>query len=286
MSDRPRRRARLIEHGRAAFETLLLERVLRRPFVFEDSRGLRYVLYPGENARAYLDNRGNYEVAETRFCGDVLSPGDVAVDVGANIGLYTLLFSRLVGEHGRVHSFEPAPENARRLRVNLLLNGAENVHLAEQAVYSRSGTVTLNLFGEGLGPWNTLGRPTLPDPFNPGRTVSPSSSVDVPATTLDEYAAAALIDRIALLKIDVEGAEPDVLAGAARLLAEHRIGTIMFEVSLPQSETLGHDATEPFAQLEAAGYATHRIEPDGSLGARVARAEERYANYAAVLADG
>src|SRR5215210_7228240 len=106
---------------RARVETLLLERVLKRPFVFEDARGLRYVLYPGENARAYLDNRGNYEVAETLFCESVLRPGDVAVDIGANIGLYTLLFSRLVGEEGRVYAFEPAAENARRLRVNLLL---------------------------------------------------------------------------------------------------------------------------------------------------------------------
>ena len=269
---------------RARVETLLLERVLKRPFVFEDARGLRYVLYPGENARAYLDNRGNYEVAETLFCESVLRPGDVAVDIGANIGLYTLLFSRLVGEEGRVYAFEPAAENARRLRVNLLLNDAENVLLAEKAVYSRSGTVTLNLFGEGLGPWNTLGRPTLPDPFDPGRTVTPSSSVEVPATTLDEQAESAGIDRIALLKIDVEGAEPDVLAGAARLLEERRVRTILFEVSLPQAAGLGHDATEPFAELEAAGYASHRIGPDGSLGPRVTRAEERYANYAAVPA--
>lgn len=270
---------------RARIDAILLERILRRPFVYEDSHGLRYVLYPGENARIYLDNGGNYEVAETRLCERVLASGDVAVDVGANIGLYTLQFSRLVGEQGRVHAFEPAPENARRLRINVLLNGAGNVHVSECAVYSSSGSVTLNLFEQRLGSWNTLGSPTLPDPFNRGHTIAPSASLDVPATTLDEYAEDAGIDRIALLKVDVEGAEPDVLAGAAELLAARRIGTILFEVSLPQAASLGHDATMPFAQLAAAGYATHRIQVDGSLGERVTRAEERYANYAAVPAD-
>ena len=269
---------------RSRIEALLLERVLRRPFVFEDARGLRYVLYPGENARAYLDNRGNYEVAETRFCESVLRPGDTAIDVGANIGLYTLLFSKLVGGSGRVHAFEPAPANARRLRVNLLLNEADNVTVEDAAVYSRGGTVTLNLFPEHLGPWHTLGRPELPDPFEPGRTLAPTASVDVPATTLDDYAERTGIERVALLKIDVEGAEPDVLEGAARLLAERRVGTILFEVSLPQSASLGHEPTEPFAQLAAAGYTSRRIEPDGSLGPPVERADERYANYAAAPA--
>jgi FkbM family methyltransferase len=270
---------------RSRIETLLLERVLRRPFVFEDDRGLKYVLYPGENARAYIANRGNYELGETRFCERVLRAGDVAVDVGANIGLYTLLFSRLVGPEGRVHAFEPAPGNARRLRVNLLLNAADNVELSERAVFSRTGTVTLNLFEQRLGSWHSLGRPELPDPFQPGRTVAPSNSIEVESLTLDAYAASAGLDRIALLKIDVEGAEPDVLSGAMGLLERRAIGAVLFEVSLPQAASLGHDPSEPFAHLARLGYETRRIEADGSLGATVTRAEDRYANYVAVAAD-
>ena len=266
---------------RSRIETILLERVLRRPFVFEDARGLRYVLYPGENAAAYLDNRGNYEIAETRFCERLLQPGDVAVDVGANIGLYTLLFSQLVGADGRVHSFEPAPENVRRLRVNLLLNDAENVTANQAAVFSRPGSLTLNLFDPRLGSWHSLGRPELPDPFAPGRTIAPTGAVEVEAVTLDGYADAAGREEIALLQIDVEGAEPDVLTGATRLLERRAVGAILFEVSLPQAESLGHEPSEPFAQLERLGYESRRIEPDGRPGTRVARADERYANYVA-----
>jgi FkbM family methyltransferase len=269
---------------RSRFETLMLERVLRRPFVFEDARGLRYVLYPGENAAAYLNNRGNYEIAETRLCERLLQPGDVAVDVGANIGLYTLLFSQLVGVAGRVHSFEPAPENARRLRVNLLLNEADNVEAQQAAVFSRPGTLTLNLFDARLGAWHSLGRPELPNPFAPGETITPTGTIEVEAVTLDGYADSAGLEQIALLKIDVEGAEPDVIAGATGLLERRAIGAILFEVSLPQAESLGHDAGEPFAQLQELGYNSRRIEPDGRPGAHVDRADERYANYLAVRA--
>ncbi len=270
---------------RSRIETLLLERVLRRPFVYEDSRGLRYVLYPGENAAAYLDNRGNYEIAETRLCERLLQPGDAAVDVGANIGLYTLLFSSLVGVEGRVHSFEPAPENLRRLRVNLLLNGAENVEAHQAALFSRPGVLTLNLFDSRLGAWHSLGRPELPNPFTPGEMIAPTGTVEVEAITLDDYAASAGLERIALLKIDVEGAEPDVLAGATGLLERKAVGAILFEVSLPQAESLGHDPSEPFAQLTQLGYESRTIEPDGRPGRRAERAEARYANYVAVPAD-
>lgn len=270
---------------RSRVEALLLERVLRRPFVFEDARGLRYVLYPGENARAYIDNRGNYELGETFYCERVLASGGVAVDVGANIGLYTLLFAKLVAPGGRVFAFEPSPENARRLRVNLLLNEVAHVTVEETAVFSRGGTVTLNLFEDRLGPWHSLGRPELPDPFAAGRTVAPTRSVDVPAVTLDEYAERNRIERIDLLKIDVEGAEPDVLAGATGLLQARRVGSILFEVSLPQLESLGHEPTEPFSRLAAAGYTSRRVAADGSLGPPATRAEERYANYVASAGD-
>ena len=267
---------------RSRLDSLLLERVLKRPFVFEDRRGLRYVLYPNENAQAYLDNGGNYELAETRYCERVLRPGDVAVDVGANIGLYTLLFSQLVGPRGQVHAFEPAPANARRLRVNLLLNDVANVSVEEAAVYSRDGSVTLNLFDDRLGSWHTLGRPELPDPFRPGHTLAPAGAIEVPAVTLDDYAARHGLEQIALLKVDVEGAEPDVLAGAAGLLEQKAVGAILFEVSLPQAESLGHDGLEPFERLAAAGYVSSRITSDGTLGRRVTQAADRYANYVAV----
>ena len=267
--------------SRAELATLVLDDVLRLPLLYEDDRGLSYVLYPGENAGVYFEHGGNYEQAETRFCERVVSAGDVVLDVGANIGLYTLLCGRLVGDSGRVWSFEPEPRNATRLRVNLLLNGLRNVEVVEAAVFRESGTVALNVFAPSFGAWHTLGRLELPDPFRPGELATPVDTVDVPAVTLDGHCAAEGIERVGLLKLDVEGAEVDVLVGARRLLAEGGIRTILFEVSLPQVEGLGHEPADAFRVLGEHGYACHALADHGLPGPRTETAEDRYANYVA-----
>lgn len=260
----------------------MLDEVLRHPIVYEDSRGLRYVLRPGENARAYLEAGGNYEVAETRFCERYLEPGMTAVDAGAHIGLYTLLFARLVGPEGRVYAFEPAPTNHRRLVENLALNAAENVVVEQAALYREPGRMTLHLFPEELGAWHSLGEPALADPSVAYATIAPSSAVEVEAVTLDKYAPRHGLGRIDLLKVDVEGAEADVLAGARATLASGRVGAVLFEVSKPQTEALGHGPGAAFEELHAAGFAVHDLEPDGVPGRVVAEPATRYANYVAL----
>jgi FkbM family methyltransferase len=265
---------------RVELRRLLWERAVGLPVVFEDSHGLRYVLNPGENAGIYLANDGNYEVRETRFCERVLRPGMSAFDVGANIGLYTMLFSRRVGIAGVVHAFEPDPENLRRLRVNLALNEMENVRVTPAAVYSRAGTVQLHVFPPSLNAWHSLGRPTLPDPFHPGRTTAPIAERSVEATTLDDHCDRHGIDRIDLLKIDVEGAELDVLRGGAALLGARRVGVVLFEVSLPQTIALGHSPADLFGELESRGYTSYGLDVEGRPTARRPEPAE-YANYVA-----
>src|SRR5438094_750470 len=80
-----------------------------------------------------------------RFIESLVHPGDVAVDVGANIGYHTLIFARAVGERGRVFAYEPDPDNFRLLRRNVELNGYRNVRPFQAAVSDRSGTLTLYL---------------------------------------------------------------------------------------------------------------------------------------------
>ena len=266
---------------RAELESFLLDRLVRRPIVFEDDRGLRYVLEPGENAGAFLRAGGNYEVAETRFCERVVRPGTTAFDVGAHIGLYSLLLARLVGTEGRVHAFEPEPRNHERLIANLALNGADNVVARRAAAYSRTSRVELNVFGAGLGAWHSLGRPRLPDPFAPGRTVEPVGAIEVEAVALDDYCAEAGVRRIDFLKVDVEGAERDVLEGARGLLAEGGVGVILFEASLPQTEALGHGPAEVFELLAEHGFRSFALDDAGRPAREVGEATERYGNYVA-----
>jgi FkbM family methyltransferase len=265
------------ERRRIERDVLLLERVWRRPLVFEDSRSLRYVLYAGENARVYFEHGGNYEVDETAFCEQLLAPGDVVFDVGANIGLYALLCSRLVGPTGAVHAFEPEPENHRRLVVNLALNACENVVANRLGVFSHSGTEALNVYRPELGSWHTFGRPVLTDPLRDNAPAEPEATLEVSTVSLDDYASSHAVERVDLLKIDVEGAEVDVLEGARRLLDEGRIGVVLYEVSLAQTEGMGHTATAAGDLLATHGYRTFSLPGlEESAGPAA-----RYGNYVA-----
>jgi FkbM family methyltransferase len=224
-------------------------------------------------------------MSEVRFCKGRLEPGATMLDVGGNIGLYALLAAKLVGPTGRVHTFEPEPRNAARLRANVALNELTNVEVFENAVYSEPGTVLLNVFGPQYNAWHSLGSPELPDPVDARRTVTPSGRREVRAVTLDEHCEQNSINCVELLKIDAEGAEVDALLGASSLLAQHAIRAILFEISLPQIEALGHAPDEPFRVLADAGYGCFRLGDDGAVGDRVTSTTTRYANYVALPPD-
>jgi FkbM family methyltransferase len=266
---------------RSKVEALLLDHLLRRPMLYEDSRGLRYLLYPGENALIYLQNEGNYEVGETLLCERVVREGMTVFDVGSHIGLYSLLFARLVGEKGVTHAFEPDPRNFERLRTNLALNDAENVFANQCAVFRESGPIRLNLFDPSLNAWHSLGTPRLPDPHDPRQTVESHESITVAAVSLDEYARERNISRVDFLKVDVEGAELDVLHGATGLFEREAIGLVQFEVSLPQTQALGHDGSEIFGFFGDRRFVCRPISDDGSLEPSVTRPTNPYGNYLA-----
>jgi FkbM family methyltransferase len=99
----------------------------------------------------WLAKVGNAERFEMDLWSDSLRPGMVVADVGANLGLYTLLAAERVGPAGRVHSFEPDPQNAALLRRNVAANVYNNVVLHEAAVADRQGVVALHRCPEHHG---------------------------------------------------------------------------------------------------------------------------------------
>ncbi|MGZ4337853.1 MAG: FkbM family methyltransferase, partial [Gaiellaceae bacterium] len=183
---------------------------------------------------------------------------------------------------GRVIAFEPDPVNATRLSGNLVLNGLEWIQVEETALWSEPGRMTLHRFDHAFGPWHSLGAPELPHPFHRGATARPVDAVEVGVTSLDAYCGDAGIYRISLLKLDVEGAEPDALRGAAGLLERRAIDVVLFEVSLPQSEALGHQPSDAFDVLHHYSYKTHGIHPDGAVGPPIHESIGRYGNYVAL----
>lgn len=180
--------------------------VLRGPL-----RGCRYILGatagPAGGASVHF---GVQEVEQLDWLTKLLSPGAVFFDVGANVGLYSLLASRLVGDDGRVFAFEPLPRNLTFLHQHMQLNRATNVAILPLACADRAGT---ELFCEGAN--NALGH------LGSNNTNAETSSMRVDTTTLDDAARRFGITPD-VIKIDVEGAELRVLCGAIRLLSDKR----------------------------------------------------------------
>jgi len=224
------------------------------------------------------------DIAEFKAIPRLVQRGGTAFDIGANIGIYSVLLSRLCGPTGRVWAFEPVPETYWRLRETLALNRCENVIPVQSAVYDKSGSARMNLYGSQFAEWNTLGVPP-PRPVN-GKQVSPRESVEVPAHTLDRFCEAEKIQRIGFLKVDVEGYELSVFRGAERLLKEHRIDYICFEIAKQLLASAGVRSREIFEALEAHGYASYRLDKaTGSFQGPVKDTSEAWTNFFASWRD-
>lgn len=154
---------------------------------------------------------GSYEQEKQQALWRARQTGATVLDLGANVGFYSLLLSRAVGITGQVIAIEPDRRNAAWLRWHTRLNHISNVHVVVGAVAARRGTVTFS-----PGPTHTTGRVVLSG--GDGRPVT--------AYRLDDLVFGGGMQVPALVKMDIEGGEADALAGAGDLLAAQR--TIWF----------------------------------------------------------
>ena len=163
---------------------------------------------------------GAYEPVETRVVTQCLSQGDIAIDVGANIGWYTTLLSRLVGPRGTVHAFEPVTNTYQVLETNGRLNACMNVKLNNFALGDRDGKVTMHYF-----PDEPCGNASM---VRASTTSSVQSTCEV--TTLDAYVLKNQVSRCDFIKCDAEGAEMAFIKGASCTLQKF-LPTILLEVN-------------------------------------------------------
>lgn len=221
----------------AAVDTALLRRGIRRRVNDEQVR-----LAP-RWARYYPSD---YEPEKQRFLRQHCQPGSTVLDLGAHIGLYTVLMARYVGGEGRVLAFEPTPETRRHLRRTIRLNHLGNVDIHEEAVSASTGAAFLNDTGDPVSNANSLA------PIQRTR-----SQLAVRATSLDDLVATANASwfpgRVSCIKIDIEGAEVDALQGATTLLERDR-PALAIEIHPAQLHLLGREPVELWDLLDAAGY--------------------------------
>jgi FkbM family methyltransferase len=167
--------------------------------------------------------RRRWEPGVTRLFCRLLGAGDHVLEVGSNIGWYTLLAAERVGPEGRVFAFEPNPTAFDLLQTNVFVNGLwDRCRLDRRALSDRDGTATLHVAGSFLGSGRLR-------PFTAGDLVwqqQPDSVIESEAVTLDEVLTGQEID---IMKVDVEGSEPDVFAGGDKFFAANESLRLVFE---------------------------------------------------------
>jgi FkbM family methyltransferase len=221
-------------------------------------QGTRFRVRPTD----FVENRicffGQWEPAITAVFESLLRPGDVVLDVGANIGFYSVLAAKLVGSSGQVFALEPSPSIRQRLMANLELNNLRNVDVLPFAAWHESGQATLQLMdgnrgGSSLGAtWNT------------------TSSEAVEMKRLDEMIPRDVWRRVKVIKIDVEGAEWAALLGAEQILREATEAAVLCEVSPDRLASLDANAQQVLEFLGDLGYEGYRLDNDYSPEAYIA----------------
>jgi len=206
----------------------------------------------------HLLRQGCWEPDVTRFFLRIVKPGMRVVEVGANVGYYTLLACSLVGPTGRVTAFEANPAAVTLTRRSLLVNGfRDRATIVEMAVTDAPGTVILHQLDQRQGDGSLFDFSDDQLRFAGDRV----TKVEVPSTSLDAF-----FDRdepIDLFRMDVEGAEPLVFDGMRRILERNPRIKIMLEFFPERIERSGRQPDKFLETIQAIGF---RIQTVGSRG--------------------
>lgn len=225
--------------------------------------GPRLLVATGDLVQAYIYLFGVWEPDITRWVMDRLGPGDTFVDVGANIGYYSVLASRLVGNGGSVVAVEASAHFASTLRRNLELNGCANARVVNIAASAGSGA-RIPFY--------------QPEPHNLGITTGVLAGRDLQVSFMSDTASLSDIltaeecERARLIKVDVEGLELAVLRGLVPALAQARPDLeLIVEVSPELLSAQGYAASDVMDLLARQGYHAYRIPNDYRMSGYLTR---------------
>jgi len=216
----------------------------------------------------YLDK---FETFETNYVAQTLNKGDIFIDVGANIGLFTIIASNKIGSNGRVYAFEPTSETYGKLIKNIKINQSKNVVCKNVAVSNREGKAYISINGSENSALNSI--------------VSSSGNTaiceEIQCIALDEFFQENKISGIIkLIKIDVEGWELPVLQG---MLQELKVAKpeLIIEVNENNYRNVGYEVEDILNLLEQSNYNIYEFDDQGEL---IPFSRKEYYSYSNIVA--
>lgn len=214
----------------------------KESFQFSLSSNVKIQLYKDSVLSRHIFN--GFEQQEINYLTSVLKKGDIFIDIGSNIGLFSLLASEIVGDTGMILSYEPSPSTFLRLKENIEINHFKNIEARNLGVSNQSGELMLHISQNGHDAWNS---------FAPSEDNKLEKVVMVPVTTLDKELENINKSQIKAVKIDVEGWEKYVLLGGKRFFKEYQ-PIVMVEFTEQNTFNAGYSIHEIYDLLELWGY--------------------------------
>jgi FkbM family methyltransferase len=192
-----------------------------------------------------------FEQREIAFIKNYLQKGDVFFDVGANIGLFSLTASRIVGIEGQIHAFEPTPETYSRLISNIELNNFTNIKANNIGLSNVNGVADFNVSNDGYDAWNSIVKLNI---------LQNSEVIKISIETLDSYIERNGIKNIDLIKLDVEGWEKFVLEGCKKILSCNKPPVFLIEFTEENAFTAGYYCGEVYDFMKSFGFEWYKYD--------------------------
>jgi FkbM family methyltransferase len=232
------------------------QKLFKLSAVVEIEERIKCICYPDSSFGGLVVYTKLPEYFEMKMIQKVLKSNDVFVDVGASIGVFSLLASSIV-KKGKVFAFEPSPKAANILKQNINLNEFENIEVLDKVVSDKSGFEYYQL--ENQSEIDHISTEKI--------------GMRIESVTLDSFLKQNNIKQVKLVKIDVEGAEMKVLNGLKYYLSEKKVDLLMVEVN-KKSKNYGYSSKDLFSYLRRLKYELYRFSTNGILTIISTRDEE------------
>jgi|SRR5579862_8365568 len=221
--------------------------------LFKNEERVIIEIYPGIKFFLYKDNilskliYNGFEEDEISFIHSYLETGDYFFDIGANVGLFSLIAASKIGKEGKIFSFEPTPSTYNKLLENIGLNKFENITPINIGLSDKEEYLKLKISDLGYDAWNT---------FAPSNDIKVLEEVIVPVKSLDDVIKEYSIDfgKVSLIKIDVEGWEKFVLNGATSLIASENAPVFLMEFTESNTFNAGYLCQDLYDLMEGYGF--------------------------------